>query len=834
MRASSQWSWSVRAWLVVGAICALPCAVLAQSQSSSSAPSSSDQANGAALEEIIVTARKKSERLIDVPAAITAIDDETLTRYSDTDFTAVGDLIPDVKFTRQPSGNGGSIDIRGVAANTSADDGVEQAVSVYIDGVSTSRGRVLENGLFDLNDVQVLKGPQALYFGKNSPGGVIVVDSKGPTDQLEGYTKAGYEFTAQQFEGESAFGGPINDTLGFRVAVAGSDMFGGYVHNIAPPISAANDPITFDQIIGVGIPGGAFSWGPQSKQVAGRLTLVYTPNSNFDTTFKFLGASYRDNGDQSGSVQMHCPVGANHAVIQDLSAIITTGAPAYLTDPNSYCAGGKWNNDIGQLPAPYLAGFPFNGPRSAYDQDTSYISSLTMNYRLPVLTLTSVSSYYHYNNVDTTFSDESEFSLAGGANDSNFTQIGEELRAVTAFNGPVNLTSGLYYEHDSRTDNTWSDILRFIDPASGDSVNAVGHMPNTGHTYSAFAELNWKILPNLELAGGARWSEEQKSGSVGNVYIQPGLFPFLGAARPATLPPIDVSFVEHNTSPQATLTWHPTHDVMLYGGYRTGFLAGTISNPGLISPGVTAQNLTVQPEKAKGFEVGVKMQSPDRKLSADLTVYDYIYDNLQLTAFDSATFTVVSGNANATVRGAEASANYQVIQPFAVHASLAYNRAVYENYQNAICWGGQPTGGTGNEEGFCRSGGALGGLQNLSGQQLPRAPDWTGTIGAVWDSQLPYADLRLSMSVDEAGSSSYNITATNNPYGLQDSYFVTNASLALYSPHEGWKVALIGKNLTDRFYMNVGSEIPLAANPGSVYGIPGNPRTILLEGTYKY
>lgn len=833
MRAGSQWSWSVRAWLVVGAICALPCAASAQSQSSSSAPSSSDQGSGAALEEIVVTARKKSERLIDVPAAITAVDDETLTRYSDTDFTSVGDLIPDVKFTRQPSGNGGSIDIRGVAANTSADDGVEQAVSVYIDGVPTSRGRVLENGLFDLNDVQVLKGPQALYFGKNSPGGVIVVDSKGPTDQLEGYTKLGYEFTADQVEGESAVGGPINDVLGFRVAIAGNDMFGGYVHNTAPPISAADDPITFDRILGVGIPGGAFHWGPQSKQVAGRLTLVFTPNSNFDATFKFMGSSYRDNGDQSDSVQMHCPLGSNHAVITDLSAIIATGAPAALTDPNSYCGGGRWVNDIGQLPAPYLAGFPFNGPRSAYDQDTSYISSLTMNYRLPVVTITSVSSYFHYNNIDTTFSDESEFSLAGGANDSNSTQIGEELRAVTTFNGPVNLTSGLYYEHDSRTNNTWSDILRYIDPTSGDSVNAIGHMPNTGHTYSAFAELSWKITPDLEAAGGARYSTEQKSGSVGNVYLQPGLFPFLGAARPATLAPIDISFVEHNVSPQATLSWHPTHDIMIYGGYRTGFLAGTISNPGLISPAVTAQNLTVQPEKAKGYEAGIKLQSPDRKLSADLTVYDYTYDNLQLTAFDSATFTVVSGNANASVRGAEASGNYQATQAFAVHGSAAYNKARYGTYENAICWGGQPTGGAGNEEGFCRAGGAFGGLQNLSGQQLPRAPDWTGTIGATWDSPVPYSDIRLSMSVDEAASSSYNITATNNPYGIQPFYAITNATLAFYSPHQGWKIAVIAKNLTDRFYMNVGSEVPLAA-PGSVYGIPGNPRTVLLEGSYKF
>src|SRR5690606_39042927 len=132
-------------------------------------------------EEIVVTARKKNERALDVPVAITAISDVQIARYGTSDLSSLGQQVPQVMFTRNPSGNGANISIRGVGTNTSADDGIEQAVSVTIDGVGTARGRVLQSGLFDISNVQVLKGPQALYFGKNSPGGVIVVESKGPT-----------------------------------------------------------------------------------------------------------------------------------------------------------------------------------------------------------------------------------------------------------------------------------------------------------------------------------------------------------------------------------------------------------------------------------------------------------------------------------------------------------------------------------------------------------------------------------------------------------------------------------------------------------------------------
>ena len=118
------------------------------------------------LTEITVTARKREERTLDVPTSITAIGSAEIARYATTDLQSLSNQIPQLEITTNPSGTGAVVTIRGIGTSNTGDDGVEQAVSLNMDGVPTSRGRVIQQGLFDLESIQVLKGPQALYFGK--------------------------------------------------------------------------------------------------------------------------------------------------------------------------------------------------------------------------------------------------------------------------------------------------------------------------------------------------------------------------------------------------------------------------------------------------------------------------------------------------------------------------------------------------------------------------------------------------------------------------------------------------------------------------------------------
>jgi iron complex outermembrane receptor protein len=806
--------------ILLGSMSALP---MVAAHAQTVAPAAAEAGTEVGSEDIIVTARKRAERLIDVPVAVTALDDKALARYATADISAVGTQIPQVMFTRNPSGNGANINIRGVGTNTSADDGVEQAVSVNIDGVPTARGRILQTGLFDIGNVQVLKGPQALYFGKNSPGGVIVIESKGPTDQFEGYVRAGYEFQAHEYAVEGAFGGPISETLGFRVAVRGSDMREGYVRNVAQPISAANNPVAYDRANGLSIPGGSFKWGPNAKQIAGRVTLRWEPTSDFDATFKGFYSYYKDQGDSSQNVIASCVPGAALPTTTDLSAVFVLGAPRPAADPNGYCGGDRRINTIGELPGPILAALPINKGDSAYNKNNNYLSSLVMNYRLDQAVITSTTGFYNYRNIGNAFFDSNSLSLAGGAGNSYNTSWSQELRVDTKFDGMFNITGGLFYGHDKRLYRTGSYIIRDINPLTGSSATSLSKQNTTGNTYSAFAEISVKFSPELEFNGGARYTRETKRGTLFVDYTSTKAGILGVAAAQGTL--LTGRLKNNNVAPQATLTWHPTTNSTLYMGYRTGFKAGAITNPGLVSRALNNNNIVLRPEKVKGYEAGFKFQSDDRRFSGDMAIYHYTYRDLQVSAFDSVSNTVITQNAGgAQVDGIEGNVSYRLIDGLTLRAAAGYNRARYTTFTNAACWGGQailaPTECIGNK-------------QNLTGEPLPRAPDWSGTVGASYETEISQ-DLKIGFTVDGRYSSRYNFISTNNPFAIQKGYTLLDGSVRLASNDERWELALIGRNLTNKFYFTVGSERPLGTSPGSVQGVPGLPRTLLVQGTFNF
>src|SRR5437867_2367541 len=155
------------------------------------------QATGVHLEEVVVTARKREESLQRVPVAVAVVSGQQLKNNLASDLTKVGELAPQVSMATAGSGTGAVITVRGVSS-ASNDAGLDQSVALEVDGVPLSRGRIISAAVFDLGSVQVLQGPQALFFGKNSPGGVISLRSADPTGKFEGYATAGYEFKSDE------------------------------------------------------------------------------------------------------------------------------------------------------------------------------------------------------------------------------------------------------------------------------------------------------------------------------------------------------------------------------------------------------------------------------------------------------------------------------------------------------------------------------------------------------------------------------------------------------------------------------------------------------------
>src|SRR4051812_12829151 len=182
------------------------------------------------LQEVVVSARLRSERWVDAPVAVTAVTPEEIRQYDLTSAANIKLVAPQITLDRGFTGSGTSISMRGVSSS-SLDAGLEQSILLVFDGMATSRGRILNDALFDMASIEVLKGPQALFFGKNSPGGVVSVKSADPTRELSGYARAGYELTTNQTRSlEAAISGPITDSLGYRLAGFASKSL-GYIQN---------------------------------------------------------------------------------------------------------------------------------------------------------------------------------------------------------------------------------------------------------------------------------------------------------------------------------------------------------------------------------------------------------------------------------------------------------------------------------------------------------------------------------------------------------------------------------------------------------------------------
>ena len=184
------------------------------------------------IEDIVVTARKREESVQDVRVSVTAITGEQSQKMDLTSLEKLAVMTPQLSVGRAASGSGAQLTLRGIGSNISS-MAIEQSVATVVDGVYYGHGRIINEGFFDLGRVELLKGPQALFFGKNATAGVISITTAQPTKETEFMARAGYEFKAQQVYAEAVGSGPLTDTLGLRVAVRGSDMSQGLFRNRA-------------------------------------------------------------------------------------------------------------------------------------------------------------------------------------------------------------------------------------------------------------------------------------------------------------------------------------------------------------------------------------------------------------------------------------------------------------------------------------------------------------------------------------------------------------------------------------------------------------------------
>lgn len=793
------------------------------------------QAGG--LTDIIVTARKRAENLQNIPIADTVVSQKQLQTYQITSVEKVAALAPQLIVSRNGSGNGAAIGLRGISVNATSIS-LEQSVATVIDGVYYSGGRSLNVGLFDLSQVELLKGPQSLFYGKNTTAGAISVTTADPTSHYSVMGRMGYEFNAKNPYMEGYVSGPITDTLSVRLAARYSDQFGAliknisqpgtvYTHDIATGASTAHQRGTVDGDV------------PGEKNFTARLGIKWQPIDGLTLLLKNTYDNYHSSGPNSSAVIGYC------------------SAKGFVqTDPTAPC-GHQFVQVQNALPEDIAANIPVDNRHGGkpYLDYYEYNSTLNMTYETDKVTFSLTPAYtksttYWFGDFDFTdnYMNRAPALGTGGNNTGTYerqTAFSVEARAQTHLGGPINFMVGGYYQHFTQLfqqyniypggqENTAapSDLLRYL------TIYKIGHL--SGDTYSGFGQALWNITPTLNFTAGVRYSHELKDSYLSQPYVIPIS---QGSFAQTTLSQPHQGF--NNTSPEATLTWKPKRNITLYGSYRTGYKSGGFSISGSISPLSTAADATFKPEKVSGFEGGIKSTLLDNQLRLNFDGFWYTYKGLQVDYFDPTTIRYLTTNAGkARTRGLELETVFapHSLPGLQLNASGAFTDAKYTSFARAPCLGGE-TPAEGCNLALNAAGTAYT-LQSLTGQHTPQAPKWTATFGGDY-SQPIGNDLKIGLSTNVRYSSRYKTYAfapDSAARFFQKQYATVDASLSLARQDDRWEVQLIGKNLTNHFIVTSAFDLTYTGSgTGTAAGVHSDgrtsiydPRTVALQLTVKY
>ena len=774
--------------------------ILAMSSMQAQANETADQAESddapTTLGTVNVTARKRSESIQDVPVAITSIQPEQLEKNMATDLSKVGEVAPQVIIGRASNGTGGFLTVRGISSATS-DAGLDQSVSVSVDGVPMSRGRIINSTVYDLEQVEVLSGPQALFFGKNSPAGAISLRTRNPADYFEGYARFGYEMEAKERYLEAAVSGPLSAVLKGRVAIRASSME-GWIENVAEPIA---DPIRPE----ITVPGATFGdIGPDGNNTAVRTTFVLEPGDGFTANLKLTHDRQTMNA-MNAYVELFC------------SGSQTVPSIAGIVMPQADCRKDRRKAE-GSLPAEYAVNWPYGNGGVPHYESTFFLGALNLTKEFERHTLVSTTGFYDQEITGSNNADYTEYSLLWSSQHEEYDLFTQEFRLSSDFDGPLNYQVGLYYEKSSRDWFNAADLFHggyntmaqnwttFETAASVDS-----------ESLSGFVQMQWNFNPSWELAAGARYTKDEKSGRFWNESIgvtSMSLFP-VGQV-------VDARFSDSNVSPEVTLRWKPDANQTFYAGYKSGYKAGGLSNGAILQSTASPATLRFGAEETDGFELGYKATLLDNRLRLDVSVYRFDYEGLQVATFNPNTISFTIGNAaEARTEGVGASLQWLVNDRLSFNGNFGFNRARYTDYRNAQCYSGQDA-----------SSGCVGGVQDLTGEYLVRAPRLTANLGM--DYRADVGDSWLAdFSLGAGYSSSYQTQPDNHPGAIQDAFWRLNAAVHLMPASERHRISLIGRNLNDEYYL-----VATASSPGGPStqhtGTFARPREIALQYEYRW
>jgi len=765
------------------------------------------------LDEIIVTARRRDERLIDAPVAITALGGKALATYSVTRVSDLATMVPSLIAGKAASGSSASIFLRGVGS-TALSAGFDQSVSFVMDGLPMSRGRELSLPQYDVQRVEVLKGPQALFYGKNTTGGLISIVTNGPTATPEAGVKAGYGFKAKDRYVEGYVSGPLSDTLRARVAGRYSKSDGAFTNSAAETYT---DPLGMQRHRNADKRGGQ-----EVFSVRGAVDWDASENLNFQLK---AGLTDLKDGGPTDVLERICGGGRT-------TPFAANGVPP---SPNADC---KVNGvaDSSAIPVQVAqANYRYARDGKMYADFASQFAALTSNLTLGKFAITSITSYYHFKQTDLN-NVSGEAYPASFSQLADFEQFAEEVRFQSKFEGPFNVLFGAFYAKGDFDFNTDAYIFPVpLDPSTGTYTTFKRDNGFNSKSFSVFGEGTLNLASNVELSAGARWSHEARDSYQ---FSRPAHVAFAGVF-PGNIRLSD-KFKDDNLSPQISVRYKPEADTTLYAAYKQGFKTGGFNISQALTPAASIAAGRFGSETAEGGEIGLRTIRFSRDVQLNVTAFNYLYKNLQVQTFDPQSVSLIAANAGRLrTRGVEGDVNWRVsaLPGLSLRAAVAYNDVQYQDYIGQ-CYSGQTIAQGCNQQ--LVSGAYT--AQNYNGRTPPKAPKFAGRVGGSYERALS-ENVTLRLSGDVSRTSKYNFTDTLRPDAWQPGYTKVDASVSISGPGDRWTLALIGKNLTNELVVTSANDIPFAGGTGTgtntgvladMSAFVENPREILLELSLKF
>lgn len=726
------------------------------------------------VEQIVITAQKRTERLQDVPVTASVVNENELANSNVSDVSDLNKLVPGLNINGTISGRA-PMGIRGISSvsNESA-VGVPSGVAIMVDGVPIPSDSYDGNNVEDMRSVEVLEGPQITLGGRTAAAGVINYRTYDPTPNWTGAVNA-TGTTDSEFRGSGHISGPIFDSLGFSLSAYDAQRYYPITNNFY-------DTKT-----------GQKNWGVRGK-------LLWQVSDDFSAKLSYHHATSRVDGFNfdylyvtPGSDLLFTPGPLNQALL--LPGINPSFNNLRYDSPVQTAGHRHDDNDV-QLDLTYQLGDYNLTSTTAYQHET----------QAQTQDLFATAVYFF----DTLVTGNPVTSNPQAFNDTQFQtehikQWSEELKLVSPADRTLSFVSGIFFS-DTTVDETYFRGL----PIVQENFEVT---PDTA-TYDVYGRATLKFTPQTSLLVGLRYNYDMLKYKYNETVYDLGptlpFGPYYSTSNSnycsstSTVPAGVTNYNDSSCNSQAvvgdlSLQHSFTADVMAYATYARGYspevynTAATLTSNAPLTP--------VGQEHINHFEIGTKGIYFDHRLTVNVDAFDTIYNNFQVqqfSVFQGANNPLINlqSAGKAETRGAELNANWHPSADTTVTANTAYVDAVFKKYLGAAC---EPDAVPNVIPSNCTD--VNGNLtQDMSGKPMPNAPKWKFYLDGEQRVPLGSFPFQLVLDANWTYRTAAEMLPDNNPNAIMPAFGILNISGGLTSTDSHWSVVAFCNNVFNRVY----------------------------------